>query len=59
MPEESVDLVQYVMENCENLDFKGLMTIGQMGHSYDERGSNPDFLVSFSEFLVLWRKELY
>ncbi|XP_064382917.1 pyridoxal phosphate homeostasis protein-like isoform X2 [Halichondria panicea] len=44
MPEESVDLVQYVMENCENLDFKGLMTIGQMGHSYDERGSNPDFL---------------
>ncbi len=54
-----MDLVQYVMEECEHLDFKGLMTIGQLGHSYEEHGPNPDFLVSVIYSLAVFLTRLY
>ncbi|XP_032523352.2 pyridoxal phosphate homeostasis protein [Danaus plexippus] len=42
-PAQAVSLVEHVIKNCENLDFKGLMTIGQ--YDYDiTKGPNPDFL---------------
>ncbi|XP_045506782.1 pyridoxal phosphate homeostasis protein [Colias croceus] len=43
-PQETTTLVKHVLENCANLDFKGLMTIGQ--YDYDvSRGPNPDFIL--------------
>lgn len=36
-------MVEYVLKNCPNLEFVGLMTIGQ--YDYDmSQGPNPDFL---------------
>ena len=43
--EKCEDLVQFVIEDCEHLDFRGLMTIGRLGHVPEEHGPNPDFLV--------------
>ncbi|KAH9643468.1 hypothetical protein HF086_017249 [Spodoptera exigua] len=41
--EETTKVVEHVLKNCPNLDFKGLMTIGQ--YDYDvSLGPNPDFL---------------
>ncbi|CAK1541207.1 unnamed protein product [Leptosia nina] len=43
-PSEASTLVKHVLENCPNLDCKGLMTIGQ--YDYDvSLGPNPDFLL--------------
>ncbi|CAG9569543.1 unnamed protein product [Danaus chrysippus] len=51
-PSQAVTLVEHVIKNCENLDFKGLMTIGQ--YDYDvSQGPNPDFLT-----LASCRKEV-
>ncbi|XP_066586377.1 pyridoxal phosphate homeostasis protein [Prorops nasuta] len=36
-------LVRYVTENCKNLDFLGLMTIGMYGYD-TAKGPNPDFI---------------
>lgn len=42
-PSKATELVKFILENCEHLKFKGLMTIGQ--YYYDvENGPNPDFL---------------
>ncbi|XP_041985188.1 pyridoxal phosphate homeostasis protein [Aricia agestis] len=42
-PPETTKLVEHVLKNCPELDFKGLMTIGQ--YDYDtSKGPNPDFL---------------
>ncbi|XP_013190154.1 pyridoxal phosphate homeostasis protein [Amyelois transitella] len=42
-PSEATSLVEYVLKNCPNLNFQGLMTIGQ--YDYDiSKGPNPDFL---------------
>ncbi|KAM3958052.1 pyridoxal phosphate homeostasis protein [Aphomia sociella] len=42
-PSETVKLVEHVLKSCPNLDFQGLMTIGQ--YDYDvSKGANPDFL---------------
>ncbi|KAF9814369.1 hypothetical protein SFRURICE_014118, partial [Spodoptera frugiperda] len=42
-PSETTKVVEHVLKNCPNLDFKGLMTIGQ--YDYDmSLGPNPDFL---------------
>ncbi|XP_053619912.1 pyridoxal phosphate homeostasis protein [Plodia interpunctella] len=42
-PSEAKILVEYVLKNCPNLDFQGLMTIGQ--YDYDvSKGPNPDFI---------------
>lgn len=42
-PSEASNLVEYVLKNCPNLNFQGLMTIGQ--YDYDTTlGPNPDFL---------------
>ncbi|KAK2141019.1 hypothetical protein LSH36_1181g00006 [Paralvinella palmiformis] len=41
-PAEAADLVRHVINNCPNLEFVGLMTIGMF--DYDLRnGPNPDF----------------
>ncbi|KZC13225.1 Proline synthase co-transcribed bacterial like protein [Dufourea novaeangliae] len=36
-------LVKYIINNCKNLEFVGLMTIGMSGYDATKR-SNPDFL---------------
>merc|ERR1719195_1116260 len=47
---ETLSLVKYIREECPNLKFVGLMTIGALAHSVPqdssvvEPGSNPDFL---------------
>lgn len=51
-PSETTKVVGHVLENCPNLEFKGLMTIGQ--YDYDTtKGPNPDFLT-----LVKCRQEV-
>lgn len=51
-PTETTKVVEHVLKNCPNLDFKGLMTIGQ--YDYDtSKGPNPDFLT-----LAKCRKEV-
>ena len=45
-PEESFDIAQHIMQNCNNLNFSGLMTIGKFGHDYCV-GPNPDYIVSY------------
>ena len=39
---EAPSLVKHIMESCDSLEFRGVMTIGQMGHDYST-GPNPDF----------------
>ncbi|XP_046972909.1 pyridoxal phosphate homeostasis protein [Vanessa cardui] len=42
-PSQVTELVEHVLKKCPDLDFKGLMTIGQ--YDYDKtQGPNPDFL---------------
>lgn len=42
-PSEATNLSQYVINNCPNLEYVGLMTIGQ--YDYDvSQGPNPDFI---------------
>lgn len=41
--EEVSTLVKHVIENCKNLKFVGLMTIGEYGYDIS-KGPNPDFL---------------
>lgn len=43
-PNEAANLVKFIMENCPNLKFRGLMTIGKFGYD-TSKGPNPDFLV--------------
>ena len=47
----NVKLSGHIVDNCSNLEFVGLMTIGELGHSLasaqrieEEGGPNPDFL---------------
>ncbi|XP_012253352.2 pyridoxal phosphate homeostasis protein [Athalia rosae] len=42
-PKEASDLVKHVLENCKNLKFDGLMTIGMYGYDVS-KGPNPDFV---------------
>ncbi|VVD03066.1 unnamed protein product [Leptidea sinapis] len=43
-PSETTTIVKHVLEKCQNLNFKGLMTIGQ--YDYDvSKGPNPDFIL--------------
>lgn len=41
--EDMVNLVKNILENCPNLEFIGLMTIGSFDHDLS-KGPNPDFL---------------
>ncbi|XP_050430731.1 pyridoxal phosphate homeostasis protein [Adelges cooleyi] len=43
LPDDVVKLCKYIIENCENLKFIGLMTIGRFGYDCS-LGPNPDFL---------------
>lgn len=42
-PSEVEDLVKYVLNECENLELQGLMTIGKYGYNPAD-GPNPDFV---------------
>ncbi|XP_018334210.1 pyridoxal phosphate homeostasis protein [Agrilus planipennis] len=46
-PKDAVKLAKYVVDNCENLQLIGLMTIGMFGYDYLKNGPNPDFLCLF------------
>lgn len=50
--EDMVNLVKNILENCPNLEFIGLMTIGSFDHDLS-KGPNPDFLVILFNLLVL------
>ncbi|KAJ0170945.1 hypothetical protein K1T71_013717 [Dendrolimus kikuchii] len=42
-PSDATKVVEYILNKCPNLDFEGLMTIGQ--YDYDiSKGANPDFI---------------
>lgn len=43
-PHEATSLVDHVLKNCPNLEFTGLMTIGQYGFDCSQ-GPNPDFIL--------------
>ena len=45
VPVQCMDLIQYILKDCDHLDFRGFMTIGRLGHRFKEDGPNPDFLV--------------
>lgn len=36
-------LVKHIIDNCTNLKFVGLMTIGMFGYDFINSGPNPDF----------------
>ncbi|XP_066149795.1 pyridoxal phosphate homeostasis protein [Euwallacea fornicatus] len=40
---EVTEITDYVLKECHNLRFEGLMTIGEYGYDYS-KGPNPDFL---------------
>ncbi|KAJ8687548.1 hypothetical protein QAD02_023342 [Eretmocerus hayati] len=40
--DSAASLVKYILEKCPNLDFVGLMTIGEYGYDLS-KGPNPDF----------------
>ena len=42
-PAEATQLVEHVLKKCPNLDFRGLMTIGQYDYDASIR-PNPDFV---------------
>jgi uncharacterized pyridoxal phosphate-containing UPF0001 family protein len=47
-PEEAVQLVKHILDECPNLELMGLMTIGKFGHDLSQ-GPNTDFIVSMTE----------
>lgn len=42
-PLEVCDVTKFVINECENLNFSGLMTIGKFGYDLSQ-GPNPDFI---------------
>lgn len=49
--EHLITLTAHVMKHCPNLEFVGLMTIGDLGNSMASSETNPDF-----EALVKYRR---
>lgn len=41
--EKAAELVQFILNECDRLNFRGLMTIGKIGYDVSN-GPNPDFL---------------
>ena len=41
-PDKAAQIVRHILESCQWLEFRGLMTIGKIGHDYSQ-GPNPDF----------------
>ena len=35
--------MRHILEKCDGLEFRGIMTIGKIGHDYSS-GANPDFV---------------
>ena len=44
---KSVELFKHIIQNCKNLELKGLMTIGSLEQSISKDNFNLDFEVSF------------
>ena len=44
-PANTSEIVRHILEKCESLEFRGIMTIGKIGHDYSS-GANPDFVCS-------------
>ena len=42
-PPKTSDIVRHILEKCDSLEFRGIMTIGRIGHDYSS-GANPDFV---------------
>lgn len=42
-PSDVCEISKYVINECENLNFSGLMTIGKFGYDLSQ-GPNPDFV---------------
>lgn len=49
LPEDTVPLSKFVIEECHHLKFCGLMTIGKYGYD-TSLGLNPDFIVRWDLF---------
>ena len=43
-PPKTSEIMRHILEKCENLEFRGIMTIGRIGHDYSS-GDNPDFII--------------
>lgn len=43
LPAKTSEIVRHICEKCEHLEFRGIMTIGKIGHDYSS-GPNPDFV---------------
>lgn len=52
-PEGCVELVKHILQECPNLQFSGIMTIGALARSIQQEGSNEDF-----EVLLACRRDL-
>ena len=42
-PPKTSEIVRHVLDKCDSLEFRGIMTIGRIGHDYSS-GANPDFV---------------
>ena len=42
-PVKTSEIVRHILEKCDSLEFRGIMTIGKIGHDYSS-GANPDFV---------------
>ena len=42
-PAKTSEIVRHILEKCNNLEFRGIMMIGEIGHDYSS-GANPDFV---------------
>ncbi|XP_028514740.1 pyridoxal phosphate homeostasis protein isoform X2 [Exaiptasia diaphana] len=51
--DDCITIVEYVIKNCPNLKFVGLMTIGQYNYDWEQCGPNPDFicLIKYQEIV--------
>lgn len=54
-PNDTVTLVQYILQECPHLEFSGLMTIGSAVSSFSaqEQQKNPDFEVYPSLIILM------
>lgn len=42
-PAKTSEIVRHILEKCASVEFRGIMTIGKIGHDYSS-GANPDFV---------------
>lgn len=49
-PEQCVDLINHILNNCNGLEFSGIMTIGAVARSVQQGNTNEDFKVCLMYF---------